>query len=470
MFDYFLPATSRKQATLLRPVTEKLLKHYLAKAPAPLKHWVAACGFMAKPGSWLALPSGKEGEVSEILAGIEATPGLWSLAGFPATLPYGVYRLCGEDAWNADTLQAMCTGWGLGCYSFQYFKSKQSAVEPPRFSSLILPRGVDAQALSRSVHAHMLVRDLVNAPPNVMGPAQLAEETVKIAQAYGARPVVIVGEDLPKKNFPAIYEVGKASVNAPRLIDFTWGKPKHPKITLVGKGVCFDSGGLDIKSSANMLLMKKDMGGAAHVLALARMAMEAALPIRLRVLIPAVENSISGNAFRPLDVINTRKGLTVEVGNTDAEGRLILCDALHEADSEQPDLLIDCATLTGAARVALGTDMPAFFTPSDRVAGELEACARQQQDPLWRLPLHAPYDELLKSTVADISSTGTSGYAGAIIAALFLRRFVANTTHWVHVDMMAWNLAARPGRPAGGEAMGLRALYALMEKYAAKRS
>jgi len=463
MIEHLLPASSRKHSVSLRLMTEKQLRAFLAKAPAQVKSWVQAHGFTAKGGSWLALPTSK-GEVKEILAGIEEKPGIWSLAGLPASLPYANYRLEGERL-SPELWTLMCIGWGLGCYSFQYFKSKEAKAEPPRFSSLILPKEADEKHVRRVVEASYLVRDLVNAPANAMGPSELAEEAVRIAKKHKAKAEVIVGDQLLKKNYPAIYTVGQACDDAPRLIDLSWGNPSHPSVVLVGKGVCFDSGGLDIKSSSNMLLMKKDMGGAAHVLALAQMVMHAQLPVYLRVLIPAVENSIGGNAFRPLDVITTRKGVTVEVGNTDAEGRLVLCDALHEADSKKPALIIDCATLTGAARVALGTDMPAFFTPSEKLARRLEEASHHMQDPLWRLPLYAPYDELLKSSVADISSTGSSGYGGAITASLFLKRFVTHTHDWVHVDMMAWNLGTRPGRPAGGEAMGLRALYALVEKY-----
>ncbi len=466
MFEYFLPATSRKQATYLHLLSEKGFRSYISKAPVAIKSWVEAHGFKSKPGMWIALPATK-GKISEIVVIVEDSPGIWSLSGLPAALPQGVYRLR-ADGITPDAMRLLLIGWGLGCYSFHYFKSTQGGAEPPQFSSLILPPEADAEELTGYLAAHWLVRDLVNAPPNALGPSELVEEAQRIARKHGAKTEVTVGEELTRKNYPAVYEVGKACDDAPRMIDLRWGKASHTKITLVGKGVCFDSGGLNIKSASNMLLMKKDMGGAAHVLALAQMIMQAKLPVYLRVLIPAVENSISGNAFRPLDVINTRKGLTVEIGNTDAEGRLILCDALYEADSEKPALIIDCATLTGAARVALGTDMPAFFTPSETLAGLLQDASQAQQDPLWRLPLHMGYDDVLKSTVADLSSTGTSAYGGAITAALFLRRFVTNTPDWVHVDMMAWNLGTRPGRPAGGEAMGLRALYALVKKYASK--
>lgn len=461
--EHLLPATSRKHSIPLRVFSEKHFRTALAKEKAPLQAWVKSHGFTAKTGTWLAIP-GTKGEIKEILVGVEEKLNAWSLAHLPAALPFGIYHL---ESPPEDTELAflMTVGWGLGCYSFQRFRTEASAPIPPRFSSFIVPKGVDAAEAAQMVETTYWIRDLINMPANALGPSELAAEAVAMAKAFGAKTEVIVGADLRKKNYPAVYEVGQACDDAPRLIDIRWGKSTHPKITLVGKGVCFDSGGLDIKSSSTMLLMKKDMGGAALVLGLARLIMAAKLPVCLRVLVPAVENSISGNAFRPLDVINTRKGLTVEVGNTDAEGRLILCDALHEADSEKPALLIDCATLTGAARVALGTDLPAYFTPSESLAHTLEECSRHQHDPLWRLPLYMPYDDQLKSTVADISSVSTSAYAGAITAALFLKRFVEHTHHWVHLDMMAWNLSARAGRPVGGEAMGLRALYALVKKY-----
>jgi len=298
-----------------------------------------------------------------------------------------------------------------------------------------------------------------------MGPAELAEAAERVGKAHGASVKVIVGDRLLDENYPAVHAVGRASVRAPRLIDLRWGRT-GPKITLCGKGVCFDSGGLDIKSSANMKLMKKDMGGAAHMLGLAQMVMAAQLPVRLRLLIPAVENSISGNAYRPLDVVRTRKGLSVEIGNTDAEGRVILSDALTEADRESPDLLIDCATLTGAARVALGPEPPALFSNHDASAESLIRHGQAERDPVWRLPLFKPYRRGLDSKVADLNNIWDSPFAGAITAALFLQEFVSPTTPWLHLDIMGWNTTSRPGRPEGGEAMGLRALYALVAERA----
>jgi leucyl aminopeptidase len=347
----------------------------------------------------------------------------------------------------------------MGSYRFTRYK------KPTKKQATLTPSAnCNSERVQAMAEAINQARDLINTPANDMGPAELAAACREAAEHFGAEYTEIVGKDLLKKNYPAIYEVGKASEREPRLIDIRWGSKRHPKVTLVGKGVCFDSGGLDIKPSSGMRLMKKDMAGAACMLALACMIMSARLKVRLRVLIPAVENSISGNAYRPLDVIRTRKGISVEIGNTDAEGRIILCDALCEADSEKPDLLIDCATLTGAARTALGTDIPALFTPDDALADSLASHAKAEDDPLWRLPLWESYRDMLTSPVADINSAPDSAYAGAITAALYLKEFVSETKAWAHIDMMAWNLKARPGRPVGGEAMAVRTLFAFLSK------
>ncbi|MHA1571452.1 MAG: leucyl aminopeptidase family protein, partial [Alphaproteobacteria bacterium] len=308
--------------------------------------------------------------------------------------------------------------------------------------------------------ATYLVRDLVTTPAEDMGPAQLADAARALGRRHKATVRVTTGDQLLKQNYPAIHAVGRASDDPPRLIDLSWGATKDPKVTLVGKGVCFDTGGLDLKGAAGMLLMKKDMGGAAHVLGLASMIMDAKLPVRLRVLIPAVENAVAGNAYHPMDVLTMRNGMTVEVGNTDAEGRLVLADCLVRACEEKPALLIDYATLTGAARVALGPELPALFTNDDTLAHDLGEIGRNNADPVWRLPLHRDYRRMLDSAIADISSTGSGGLAGAITAALFLAEFVDEDIPWVHFDVMAWNPRSRPGRPEGGEAMGLRTVYA----------
>ncbi|MCF8499811.1 MAG: leucyl aminopeptidase family protein [Rhodospirillum sp.] len=310
------------------------------------------------------------------------------------------------------------------------------------------------------------MRDLVNTPAEDMGPAELADAANVLALRHGARFEVTVGEGLLRANYPLIHAVGRASNRDPRLIDMTWGDPKHPMVTLVGKGVCFDSGGLDIKPSAGMRLMKKDMGGAAHVLGLASMVMDQGLPVRLRVLIPAVDNAIDGSAFRPGDVLRSRKGLSVEIGNTDAEGRLVLADALTEACTDSPQLLIDCATLTGAARVALGPDIPALFTDDDRLADRLAAQAKRLRDPLWRLPLWPAYRRMIDSKIADINNAGDSPFAGSITAALFLKDFVSPGVTWAHLDLFAWRPGPRPGQSEGGAAQALRALHGLIvEKF-----
>jgi leucyl aminopeptidase len=347
----------------------------------------------------------------------------------------------------------------LGGYAFTRYGKK-----PGRAIGLAAPEGADIAAVRRGADAVFLVRDLVNTPTNDMGPDDLEQAVRTLAARHKATVSVIVGDDLLSRNFPMIHAVGRASAVAPRLIDMAWGRKAAPKVTLVGKGVCFDTGGLDIKPSSGMLLMKKDMGGAANVLGLAAMIMGARLDLRLRVLIPAVENSISANAFRPGDVLRSRKGITVEIGNTDAEGRLILADALVLADEEKPSLLIDMATLTGAARVALGPELPPFYTDDDALAAEISAASAAVEDPLWRMPLWKPYDAKLASKVADVNNVTTDGFAGSITAALFLKRFVEKTSSWVHFDIFAWNPSERPATPVGGEAQGIRALERAIAK------
>jgi leucyl aminopeptidase len=320
----------------------------------------------------------------------------------------------------------------------------------------------DLVHIRRAASADALARDLVNTPAQDMGPADLAAEARSLADRHGAQVREVVGEALLTERLQAIHAVGRAGPRAPRLIDLCWGDPARPKVTVVGKGVCFDTGGLDLKPAQGMALMKKDMGGAAMALGLAHMVMEAGLPVRLRVLLPAVENSVAGDSYRPGDVLTTRKGLRVEVGNTDAEGRLILCDALALADEERPDLLIDLATLTGAARVALGPELPAVFSPDEDLVASLELCGRIEGDPLWHMPLWAPYDEDLSSKFADVANVATHAFAGSVMAALFLRRFVSEATRWAHVDLFAWNTRERPGRPVGAESQAIRAVYRLI--------
>lgn len=408
--------------------------------------WAKANGFSGETGRTLVLP-GEGGQIGGALFG--AGDGALQAGSLARALPTGDWHFAEAPADPELSALALV----LGGYVFTRYGKK-----PGKALRFALPSGVDAGRVKRLAEGVFLVRDLVNTPTSDMGPEALEKAVRVLAKQYKADVSVTKGDDLIKNNFPMIHAVGRASAEAPRLVDLTWG-PKHaPKVTLVGKGVCFDTGGLDIKPSASMLLMKKDMGGAANVLGLASMIMAAGLKVRLRVLIPAVENSISANAFRPGDVLTSRKGITVEIGNTDAEGRLVLADALALADDEQPQLLIDMATLTGAARVALGPDLPPFYTDDDALAAELATAAAAVEDPLWRMPLWKPYDAKLSSKIADMNNVTADSFAGSITAALFLKRFVEKSASWAHFDIFAWNPAERPYGPAGGEAQAIRAL------------
>lgn len=441
----------------LVPLTRTGLTDWL-DAHEEARTWVEAVGFTAEPGSVCLLPA-PDGRLAAVLAGLaDPAEDPWSLSALPARLPPGCYRLAPEPA-TAQAASWAALGWTLAGYVFDRYKTSAPRRDAP---ALVWPGRADRGWVSACAEATCLVRDLINLPAADLGPAELAGAAETLAARFDAHCRTIVGDGLLAENYPAIHTVGRAASTArrPRLIDLGWGDPAAPRVTLVGKGVCFDSGGLDLKPSSAMKLMKKDMGGATHVLGLALMIMAAKLPVRLRVLIPAVENAVSGEAMRPLDVLTTRKGLTVEIGNTDAEGRLILADALAEAAREEPDLLIDIATLTGAARTALGPDLPALFCNDETLAADILAAGLTEADPLWRLPLHAPYRRLLDSKVADIASVSDGPYAGAITAALFLQEFVGPKIAWAHLDVMAWNGSARPGRPEGGEALALRALFA----------
>jgi leucyl aminopeptidase len=419
-----------------------------------------AAGFEPRPGRHLVLP-GPGGTLSGVLLAVETADDLHKDPFRPGALPSlvsaGTYRFA--NAAHDSRLAALA--FALGTYRFaRYRKGEDKDVR------LEVPDGIDVAELTAIVEGVFLARDLINTPANDMGPPELEYAARALAARHNARVKVIVGEDLLKQNFPLIHAVGRAADRAPRLIDITWGETSHPKVTLVGKGVCFDTGGLDIKSDAGMLNMKKDMGGAAAMLALAHMLMARELPIRLRLLIPAVENAISGSAFRPRDIYRSRKGITVEIGNTDAEGRLILADAIALADEEEPELIADMATLTGAARVALGTEVVPFYTDDDALADSLARTARTEHDPLWRMPLWRPYDQLLESKVADVNNVSSGGFAGSITAAMFMRRFATAAKAWLHFDIYAWNQTSRPGRPEGAECQAARALYAhLVARY-----
>ena len=440
----------------LIPVPESEFAAWLERQDEPLRRWLAATGFKAKPGSFNLIP-GADGQLQKVVAGIASADDLWALGGLPASLPEGDYVL--DAAFEPRQRERLTLGWALGAYQFTRYKTPKRAM-----ARLALDPACDAGRIQRQIEAVTLARDLINTPAEEMMPEHLAEATQVLGREFGATVEQIVGDDLLARNFPVIHAVGRASAHPPRLLDLRWGDPAHPKVTLIGKGVCFDSGGLDLKPASAMRLMKKDMGGAATALGLARLIMSSGLPVRLRALIPAVDNAVAGNAFRPGDVVRSRQGLTIEIHNTDAEGRLILCDALAEAGSEQPAVILDFATLTGAARVALGTEVPALFCNDETLAAGLLAAAEREQDPFWRLPLHQPYRELLDSKVADIANTSESSYAGAITAALFLKEFVPTGMPWAHFDLMAWNLKTQPGRPEGGEAMALRAVFGWLEQ------
>jgi len=428
--------------------------------PALAQQFALANDFTAKPGKLLTLPSA-DGTIALAIFGLEdesaKSRDLFRPGALPGLLPPGVYRFA-----NAPHDTRLATlAFALGSYRFGRYRK----AETPNVR-LVPPDGVDIADIARMAEAACLARDLINTPSNDMGPEELAAAAQTLATRYGASFNAIVGDELTRQNFPLIHAVGMASTRAPRLIDLGWGDPTHPRVTLVGKGVCFDTGGLDLKPSSGMLIMKKDMGGAANVLALAQMVMDAKLKVRLRVLIPAVENAVAGNAFRPLDIFKSRKGLTVEIGNTDAEGRLVLADALAFACEEKPDLLVDLGTLTGAARVALGPDLPPFYTNDETLAHEVARSARQENDPLWRMPLWPPYDSWLDSKVADINNAPSGGFAGSIICALFLQRFVTDAKSWLHVDIYGWTPSAKPARPEGGECQAARAIYKLLsERY-----
>jgi leucyl aminopeptidase len=432
-----------------------------AALPAPSAQFAAANGYAAKPGAYLALPNA-DGGIAQVLFGLEdegaTSRDLFRPGALPGLLPAGTYRFA--NAPHDTRLAALA--FALGTYRFgRYRKADVPDVK------LVPPGGVDTADITRMAEAAMMARDLINTPSNDMGPAELQLAAQQVADRHGARFSCITGDDLVTQNFPLIHAVGMASTRNPRLIDFSWGDPAHPKVTLVGKGVCFDTGGLDLKPSSGMLIMKKDMGGAANILALAHMVMDAKLKLRLRVLIPAVENAVAGNAFRPLDVFTSRKGITVEIGNTDAEGRLILADALALADEEAPDLLIDMGTLTGAARVALGPDLPPFYTSDETLAADVARFAKGENDPVWRMPLWPPYDSWLDSKVATINNAPGGTFAGSITCALFLQRFVEHAKSWLHFDIYGWTPSAKPARPEGGECQAARAVYKLLgERYA----
>lgn len=435
-------------------VTSDSFDDYQRGADKALQHWFASNAFKAAAGSFLLCP-GSDGSIERVVVGVLESADIASLGGLPMSLPEGVYALRSHP-WSAGNLELALLGWALGSYRYTRFK------EPERASALLaIPETVDAQRLQALEQSTNLVRGLVNDPAGDMLPSHLSHAAEQLADEFDANFREIVGDDLLEQNFPVIHAVGRASTDEPRLIELSWGSTSDPVVTLVGKGVCFDSGGLNIKPGGSMRWMKKDMGGAAHVLGLARLIMQLSLPVRLTVLIPAVENAIAGNAYRPGDILIGRNGKTIEIDNTDAEGRLVLSDALVLAAESNPELVVDYATLTGAARVALGTELPAMFVNSDEVARGIQDAGGAIDDLVWPMPLHQPYRKMIDSNIADIVNSGP-GFGGAITAALFLQDFVGEHD-WVHFDVMAFNNRARAGRPEGGEAMGMRAVFAYLE-------
>ncbi|MDP3905790.1 M17 family metallopeptidase [Novosphingobium sp.] len=442
-------------ATPIHLIDKAGLDDFVKGLSAPQRAALAAQKFVADGYSYAILPDGDGWFVVSGVANVNSLSS-WCLAKLAEVLPPGTYRRAGGETGPA------LFGWVSGQYRFDRYRS-DPVPDGPRILLTTDVKGI-APALAEAA-AVALVRDLVNTPAEDMGPAQLEHEAQLIAKAHKAEFKVTSGDAL-ERGFPMVHGVGRAAArsHAPRMIELHWGDPAHPKIALIGKGVCFDSGGLDIKPSAGMLLMKKDMGGAAHALALAQLVMQAGLKVRLHLLIPAAENAISGNAFRPGDVLRSRAGLSVEIGNTDAEGRLVLGDALARAGEETPELMIDFATLTGAARVALGPDLPALMARRPETAAALQAAGKAADDPCWPLPLHEGYREYLKSDIADLNNAGGNGFAGAVVAGLFLDRFVPEGTDWAHFDTFAWRPVAKPGRPKGGDALGLRAAWGLLQQ------
>ena len=451
----WVDAAEAQSATPLLAVDKDNLDAVCALFGAEVRRWCAAHAFAGEAGRFVLVP-GADGTPAAVLAGCDRRDALYGLASLPLRLPEGDYVV---DARGLVLDEAdVALGWALGSYQFDRYR--KASRKPAR---LAVDKAI-AHATMPLVEAIWRVRTLVNTPTEHMGPVELAAEVRDLADRHGATYREWVGDDLLAANFPTIHAVGRASHRAPRLAELTHGAADAPHLVLIGKGVCFDTGGLDIKPADGMRWMKKDMGGAAHAIALAGLVLQMKLPVRLTLLVPAVENAIAGNAYRPGEVIRTRAGLTVEVDNTDAEGRLVLCDALAYAAEQKPDLILDFATLTGAARVALGPELPALFANRDDVADALLAAARETRDPLWRLPLWRPYLAMLDSYVADLANAGASRHAGAITAALYLERFVPEAQPWCHLDVYSWNDGERPGRPRGGEAQGLRAYLAMLQK------
>jgi leucyl aminopeptidase len=445
---------SSKTVITLIPLKISDFENWRQALPQSHRQWVEVSGFRAKAGQFCTMP-GEGEDAPSCVFGMQKNGWLTQLAALVAKLPEGIYRL--QCNWDLEQRLLASLGWGLADYCFDRYNKNNT-----RQAELLLDADID-QEVRALRDAQCLVRDLVNTPTEHMGPEQLADAVTGQADCYDADCDTIKGQELLNRNYPAIHAVGRASDREPRMIQMTWGDEAAPVLALVGKGVCFDTGGLDLKSATGMAHMKKDMGGGAHALALAGLVMQHKLPVRLLLLIPAVENSVAGNAYRPGDVIETRKGLSVEIGNTDAEGRVVLSDALAYACEQMPDLVIDFATLTGAARIAMGPELTPLFSNHIEVARAIQDAGDEVEDPMWTMPLYQPYRKLIESPIADLNNTGKTSYGGCITAALFLEHFVEAEIPWVHIDTFAWNQADRPGRPQGGEALGLRAVFRYLQ-------
>ncbi|MDB9999656.1 leucyl aminopeptidase family protein [Porticoccaceae bacterium] len=444
--------------TALSLIETERFSDWLEAQSSTTKTWVKSSGY---EGKGLSLIPGAEGQLSHVVYGVENLNDHFACGDLVNLLPEGNYR---PIAVGETVLKRLAFSWGIGAYRFTRYNHRQKkANNNKNLPTLMLPSADLKIHIEREVSAVTLIRDLINTPAQDMMPEHLGATVECLASQFGGEVHQLVGTELLEHNYPTIHAVGRASEHAPRLIDLRWGDESHPKITLVGKGVCFDSGGLNIKTTSGIRHMKKDMAGAANAIGLAQLIMAHQLPVRLRLLVPAVENAISNNAYHPGDVITTRKGISVEINNTDSEGRLVLCDALTEADRESPDLLIDFATLTGSCRVALGTELPGFFSNNKARAQDLIRAGEAVDDPLWQLPLYQPYKTELNSDIADMANSG-SALGGAIIAALYLQEFISPDTDWLHVDFMAWNTRVLPGRPVGGEAVGIRAVFSYLSQ------
>ena len=447
--------TKTKKIHLLQ---EDSFKTWLDAQPAPVQNWFAENDFKGKKHDHISIPN-KEGKVDDIIAILDKSNNLYALSAL-AKESKGTFELSHEYVdLTADDVTQICLGWALGCYHFDKYKKSPSINQ----AELIIPEEANELKITSLAEAVYKVRDLVNTPPNDMMPQNLQEEMEDLAARFDAELKVILDDQLVEQDYHAVYAVGKGSQNRPRVLDLTWGHAHHPKVTLVGKGVCFDTGGYNIKSGSSMSLMKKDMGGSAQAIGLALMIMSMQLPVRLRVLVGAVENSVSGDAYRPSDVIQTKKGLSVEITNTDAEGRLVLSDCLFEACKDKPELLFDFATLTGAARVALGPDLPPIYSNDDLLAHDLVTKGQEVQDPVWNMPLWDAYNDYMKSDIADLVNASPNSFGGSITAALFLQNFVEESVRWTHVDCYAWTPNGRAGQPKGGEAQSIRAIFSYLE-------